>query len=177
MKMLLPLGNTTILRYGVNTMLSSGVSPVIVVTGRDADFIMQSLEGLDVEFVHNPDYENTQMIDSAKLGLEKIMGRCHKVIFTPGDIPLFGSEIIKKLIGSCASLSQPLCNGKTGHPICFDAALIPDILSFDGEGGLKGALKAAGDPELIQTDNKGVLMDADTPKDYEKLIDFFNKTR
>lgn len=177
MKMLLPLGGSNIIKYGVSTLLQAGVSPVVVVTGRDAVFVRDALKDLDVEFVHNENFSSTQMFDSAKMGFEKVKGRCERVLFTPGDIPLFGSEILKDLVDSKASVAIPICNGKTGHPVCIDEGLLSDIIAYDGEGGLKGALSKYKNVELIDTENKGVLMDADTPDDYEKLLNFYESMK
>ncbi|MBR4953094.1 MAG: hypothetical protein IKZ30_01115, partial [Oscillospiraceae bacterium] len=57
------------------------------------------------------------------------------------------------------------------HPLAINAALIPKILSYGGEGGLRGALQSLGTPITdIETDDEGIGIDADTPEDYDRIL-------
>ena len=175
MKMLLPLGNETILRQGIITMKSAGVSPIVVVTGRESEAVRKSLENLDVVFVHNAEFADTQMFDSAKLGLAELQGFSGKIFFSPGDAPLYSKATLEKLIEAECSIAVPAHNGKTGHPVCFSADILSEIMSYDGENGMAGALKAAGNICEIEVCDEGILKDADTPHDYEELLKYYDK--
>ena len=174
MKMLLPLGGETVLRMGVLTMLSAGASPIIVVTGRDAEAVRENLSDLDVIFVHNKDFETTQMLDSVKLGLSMVPDDCERVLFAPGDAPLYTKETVLSVMNSDAVYAVPVCGGKRGHPVCFSADIIKDIIEYDKEGGLAGALKNEGTADEVPTEDEGTLMDADTLEDYERLTAYYN---
>ena len=63
-KPLLPLGDSTLLRYGLRTLLTAGAFPVAVVTGREEAVIRASLDDLPVTCLYNPEYAACQMLRS-----------------------------------------------------------------------------------------------------------------
>ena len=181
-KPLLPLGGSTIIRTCVETYVNAHCSPVIVVTGNNAGLIEEQLSGLPVEFVFNPEYETSDMFTSVRLGLAAAEGRCGRLFISPADIPLIKQETLQKLLGSHADMVRPVCAGAAGHPILVSSELIPEIMSYNGEGGLKGALEhiCAGKGRLMletEVGDPGILLDADTPEDYEPLIRYFENEK
>lgn len=169
-KPLLDLGGKTIAQHVVETFRDAGVEQIVMVTGYRADELEQHLEPYDLCFVRNERYAETHMFDSACLGFEPLAGSVDRVLFTPVDVPLFSADTVRALLDSDAEFARPVCNGRAGHPIVFDAALLPAILSDSGEGGLKGALGRCTDREVdIPVKDPGVLQDADTPEDYRVL--------
>ena len=74
-KPMLALGEETLLRHGLRTLLQAGAHPVIVVTGRQAKLLEHSLSDLPVQCLYNPRYAQCQMFDSVKLGLAALEGR------------------------------------------------------------------------------------------------------
>lgn len=173
LKPLLLLGEETLLRRGILTMKNAGADPVVVVTGRDAELVEAHVSDLGVLTVRNEAYGTTQMLDSVKLGLQLLAGRCEKVLFAPADAPLYSPETVEKLISSGESICMPGHQGKTGHPVCFDAGLIEGILAYKGEGGLAGALSFLGEKKVIECPDPGAYMDADTPEDYQIMLDYY----
>lgn len=175
LKPLLMLGEETLLRRGILTMKNAGADPIVVVTGREAERVEASVCDLGVLTVRNEAYETTQMLESVKLGLEKLAGRCEKVLFAPADAPLYSPETVAKLIASKERICMPGHQGKTGHPVCFDAGLIESILEYKGEGGLSGALSSLGEKKIIDCPDPGAYMDADTPEDYQKMLEYYRE--
>ena len=188
LKPLLPIGEETLLRQGIITMRKAGADPVVVVTGREAELVEENVADLGVITVHNAEYAETQMLESVKMGLEKLVGKCDRVLFAPADAPMYSLQTVKKLIdsdalicvpgysGNSADLPDPwmaVFTGKTGHPVCFDARLIDGILSYDGAGGLAGALSSLGEKTVIECEDPGAYMDADTPDDYQKMLEYY----
>lgn len=176
-KPLLPLGNETILRTGIITMKRAGVSFVVVVTGREHEAVETSLADLDVECVYNPEFDRCQMFDSVKLGLARAEGRCERVFFAPGDVPMYSEETLRALSNCTESICAPYHNGTFGHPVCFDADLIPEILCYSGTGGLSGALDFLGGKTPVDCPDPGAYLDADTADDYEILKRVYKETR
>jgi CTP:molybdopterin cytidylyltransferase MocA len=80
-------------------------------------------------FVTNGNYATTTMYESAKLGLSFIRGRCARTFFCPIDVPLFTPATVRRLMASDAPIVKPVYNGKEGHPILIDAALIPELIA------------------------------------------------
>ena len=65
-------------------------------------------------------------------------------------------------------------HGEAGHPVILDASLIPMLMTYDGPGGLRGAVESSGCilTELDVAD-RGTVLDNDTPEDFERLRRFF----
>ncbi len=175
LKPLLPLGDETLLRRGILTFLAAGVSPIVIVTGREARAVEESVADLPVECVRNPDYQTTQMLDSIRLGLKRLQGRCERVVFAPADAPLYSMDTVRTVAESEAPVCVPEHQGTFGHPAAFDAELIPRILSYEGPGGLAGALDSLGGRCPVPCPDPGAYMDADTPDDYERLKAYYEQ--
>ena len=100
------------------------------------------------------------------------------------DFPLFRKDCfftddtVKKVLSQNAEIVAPRCEGRSGHPISVHRELIPAILSYQGEEGLRGALNATGIPiQYVDVEDQGTLMDADTREDFEKLVMLHNEMR
>ena len=169
-KQTLTLGEMTFAEHVVSRFAAVGADPIVVVTGHRAAEVEQALAGYPVTFLHNPEYETTQMLDTVKIGFDYIRDHCDRVFLTPVDIPLFSVETLRSELAAEEPVVIPVDNRQTGHPILLDTALIPRILAYRGEGGLRGAIDSLGlTPCYVEVNDQGSLIDADTPDDYEKL--------
>lgn len=177
-KPMLPLEGDSISRRVVKTLKKGGAERIVVVTGRNARELEAHLEGLDVRFVHNPLYQQTQMLDSVKLGLAPLLECCGRILITPVDAPLFAPETVKQLLAQECEIVIPVCGGKDGHPVCVGKNVAEEILRYNGEGGLRGALHStAFDAARIEVADAGVLTDVDTPEDYQAVLQRLARTR
>lgn len=169
-KPMLPVGNETLLRRGLRILLQSGCFPVAVVIGRERETVLRSLADVPVHCIYNPDFASCQMFDSVRLGLSWLASRCSRVVFSPGDVSLYQPETVAALMETDAPVCLPEYNGVTGHPILISSEVFPAILSDSGEEGLAGALKRASVPVAVPVNDPGILMDADTPEDYQRIL-------
>ena len=175
LKQTLPFGNSTIIEHVVGHFMNAGVDEIVVIAGYRADEIRECLDGYPVTILENKNYATTQMLDSIKIGLNYLNGRCGRCLFTPVDVPAFQEETIRAELEQDADIVFPVIGGRKGHPVLFDGSLIPHILAFDGEGGLRGALESADtEPLYLPVDDQGSVMDADTPEQYEKIREMFD---
>ena len=174
-KPMLSIGSITIAQRVIANFHQAGIGKIVMVTGYQAVTLERHLSGSGVIFLRNDHYETTQMFDSVKIGLEYLMGKCDRVLFTPVDVPLFTAETVRRLLASEAALACPVCDGQQGHPLLISAALLPKILSDCGEQGLKGAVSRCGAAlTAVAVDDPGTLRDADTPEDYSALVEYHN---
>lgn len=174
-KPMLNIGSITIAQRVIATFHQAGIDKIVMVTGYQAVTLERHLSGSGVIFLRNDRYETTQMFDSVKIGLEYLMDKCDRVLFTPVDVPLFTAETVRKLLDSHAELACPVCDGRHGHPLLISSALLPRILSDSGEQGLKGAVSRCGvSMTAVAVEDPGTLRDADTPEDYSKLLEYHN---
>lgn len=174
-KPMLSIGSITIAQRVIATFHQAGIEKIVMVTGYQAVTLERHLSGSGVIFLRNDRYETTQMFDSVKIGLEYLMDKCDRVLFTPVDVPLFTAETVRRLLDANAVLACPVCDGQQGHPLLISAALLPKILADCGEQGLKGAVSRCGAAlTAVAVNDPGTLRDADTPEDYSALVEYHN---
>ena len=173
-KPLLKIGSTSMAGRIAATFRQAGVENVVMVTGYHADALELYLSDSGIVFLRNPEYEHTHMFDSAKIGLSFLSGKCDMILFTPVDIPLFTAATVTALLESGAELACPVFGGQTGHPLLMSDDVVRRILTDSGDGGLQGAVTRCGvGMAEIAVDDEGILYDADTPQEYEKLLTYF----
>lgn len=173
-KPLLKVGNLTIIERVVSTMKSSGIEQIVIITGNNAKALEDYLKNQGIIFIRNEHYAQSQMFDSAKIGFKYLMDKCDKIVFTPADMPLYTSSTVKELMKSKAKVAYPVIKQRKGHPIMLDVTIVPSILSYNGDEGLKGALKHIDEKEYIVVEDEGIFFDADTKDDYQKLLKIHN---
>ena len=174
-KPMLNIGSISIAQRIVATFHQAGVTKIVVVTGYNAQQLERHLNNLGLVFLRNENYANTQMFDSAKIGLAYLKDKCDRIFFTPVDIPLFTSLTVTQLMETEASLACPVCEGRTGHPLLIAASLVDTLLRDPGDGGLQGAISRCGSKMTrVEVSDPGILHDADTPADYAELLSYHN---
>ena len=175
-KPLLNIGSMSIVRRIVATLKQAGAENIVLVTGYNAEVLERHLAGSGLVFLRNEDYEHTHMFDSAKIGLAYLADKCDRILFTPVDIPLYTAATVSALLDSGAELACPMFDGQSGHPLLMSDYVARKILSDSGEGGMRGAITRCGvDMTDIIVDDEGILHDADTPLDYNRLLEYHNK--
>lgn len=174
-KQLMKIGGLTIVERVVMNFQQAEIEEVAVVTGFCAEQVEKVLCHRKVTCIRNEDYETTQMFESVKIGLEYMKERCDQVFFCPADVPVFTEETLRNLTEQKGSIVMPIYKRKHGHPVRIHSSLIPSILKYQGEGGLRGALNSLGIEMIsVQVRDEGTIIDADIPPDYQHLIEIYN---
>lgn len=170
-KPLLPFDGSTVIRRCAENLLAAGASELVVVVGFRGGEIAAALADLDVTVKENPEYASSQMFDSLRLGLKTLQGDWSRVLLSPGDVPWVSPELIGDLLKAEAEFVCPVCGNRRGHPVVLSGARIPELLEYEGPGGLRGAVEALGlSSAFVETGEIGVTLDLDTPEDYQKLL-------
>ena len=170
-KPLLRFGDATVIERCVANLREAGASEIVVVTGHRAEDVEKQLAHCGIRTVRNPDSAHTQMFDSLLLGLRALPEDCGVILLTPGDVPLVRPETIRALLHAEGGFVCPVCAGKRGHPVALDGAWRHALLGFGGGDGLRGAVRALGIPVTeVEVGDAGMLLDLDTPADYERLL-------
>lgn len=165
---MLPVGNTTAIKRIIITLQQAGIEPVVVITGEQAETLEKHISKMRVICLRNEAYAETQMFDSICKGLNYIEDLCDRVLVMPAKIPLFLEESVRKIMESQAAIACPVYEGRRGHPVLIDKAWIGRILRYDGERGLRGALR---EPDIncvveeIPVDDEGIIMAVETDED------------
>lgn len=175
-KPMLNIGAISIAQRVVATLRQAGATHIVVITGFNADALERHLSGNGLVFLRNTDYASTDMFTSAQIGLAYLQDKCDTILFTPVDIPLFTCDTVRALISAQADIAIPVCQQAEGHPILLASHLVPALLDWPGDGGLRGAIQSLGvDICHVPVRDAGILHDADTPEDYQTLLDYHNK--
>ncbi len=155
---LLQIGSISIIKRIVLILQRAGVFPIVVVTGTDEVEVTHQLASLGVIFLRHEQCDAPELFSSVKLGLSYLKDKCEKVVFTPVNTPMFSPETLKELLAHEGRVVRPSCLGKGGHPVVIDNNVIPEILSYTGDDGLRGAIRTIGGECRVEVDDEGVLM-------------------
>lgn len=177
-KLLLPLGDGTVIRKTARALCDSKASEVILVTGAAEEATREALRGLDLRFAHNPRYaegQSTSMI----AGLRAAAETADAYLFALGDQPLLTPRVVDDMISLHASrpdalVVAPRFAGRRGNPALFSAALREELLRTSGdEGGRRiiRRLEAESPEKLVFLDlpDGDMFLDIDTERDYERM--------
>lgn len=177
-KPLLPLGEETLLSYQLNKFVCMKLSPIVIVTGNEAERLESYIEEYkrhrdiqsEIVCIRNEHYQISEMFDTVKIGLKWINGKCDRFFVLPADIPLFSHETLRALLQSDCDVCKPVFRNHGGHPLLIRSNLIDQILEYNGKNGLKGALQAENiTVQSVEVMDEGILIDADTMEDYQKV--------
>lgn len=175
-KPMLKVGSITVVKRIISTLQQAGASPVVLVTGNQAEILEKHVAHMEIICLRNEAYATSQMFDSAKIGLSYLENQCDRILFTPVDIPLFTSETVSSLLKVDAPVAVPVCNGCEGHPLLLDTQIVGKLLSYVGNMGLAGAIEEAGlIKQQVEVEDEGILFDMDTPADYQELLQWHNR--
>ncbi len=153
------LGNITIVQRIVLTFQQAGVFPIAVVTGVEADEVKYALTGRGVVFLYNEAYQDPELFDSVRIGLDFLKDTCEKIVFTPANVPLFSPSTLGTLLASEGDIVTPSFHQKGGHPIVISNNVIPDIIAYHGDDGLRGAMVQMGSKRRrVEVPDEGVLL-------------------
>lgn len=172
-KPMLPFGDSTIALHMVTMLRQLEVEPIVVVTGYQAEALERHLFHARVRFVRNERYEATHMFDSVKLGLKALEGMCERVMVMPVDLPAILPETFRQVMRIDAEIVRTVCHGKAGHPIMIQSELVPGLFSYEGDQGLRGAVRELGVRITnLEVEDEGIRRDVDTPKAYQELLEW-----
>lgn len=169
-KALLKINSETFVERIANILHGSGIHQIIVVAGAHYEEIQKHLK--DIKIVFNPQYTFGQF-SSLQAGLRHITVKAESVIVWPVDLPLVRIDTITALIQSAQKnpITVPVFHGKKGHPVIYSAETIKKILSMEPIHTGKDLFEYFKDRiTLIAVEDPAVLIDIDTPEDYEKYI-------
>lgn len=192
-KQLLDWKGQPFVRAVAQTALRAGLSPVIVVTGANAEEVEAAVRDLDVVIVRNGEWLSGQgsSIREGILALTpppslrdtspKSFGfgggwegvGVGGAIFLLSDQPQVTSTVIQALREKHAEglypIVAPMVIDRRGNPVLFDRVTFPDLTAIEGDTGGR-AIFHRHRVEYLPWHDEGLLLDVDTPEQYERLI-------
>jgi molybdate transport repressor ModE-like protein len=169
------VGSISLIQRIVLTYKRAGIWPIVVITGFEEPEVKSNLVRDDAIFIINKDYENPELIDSYKIGLKYLEGKCKRVILTPVNVPMFNYNTVQKMVETKGEIVIPSYNNQGGHPILIDSVYISKILSYNGKNGLRGAINSFNvDITRIDVDDEGVICSIHDENKLEELLPSHN---
>ena len=171
-KPLIRVNGETMIGRVIGMMRRCGASPIVVVTGHRHGELEQALSGEpEVELVFNPDYATTQQLESLRLALTVLTGRCDRVMISPADVPLVSDGTAALIRDTEGDFVRPVWHGEYGHPVFLGAEWFVYLQAYDGPGGLRGAMERSGCALVdLPVEDRGTVLDNDTPADLQRLL-------
>lgn len=172
-KMLLPWGETTIIRHMCEQVLDCGLHEVVVVTGDWADAVRAQVEDLPVRVVFNPEYAQGEMISSLRTGLEAIWHSSDACLVVLGDQPLLTAEAIQAVtqayFDGYGDIVAPHYGGRQGHPVLFDRQYWEELAALRQGSAPRDVLQTHQNAiHYVTVSTDMVVRDIDTPDDYKQ---------
>jgi molybdenum cofactor cytidylyltransferase len=162
----------------VRAFASAGVDDVVVVTGRDHDQIVETIEAdpsaVRPRFARNPDPSRGQL-SSLWIGMDAaVTAETEALMMTLVDVPMIRPSTIARVIGTWrrtgAPIVRPAIEDRHGHPVLFDRSLFEELRRAPLEAGAKTVVRAHEHQIVnVPVDDEGCLVDVDTPAEYEAL--------
>lgn len=172
LKQLLPLGSLTVIEHCAYTILSAGVSDVVVVIGPDGAAVSSAIEPLPVRVAINPD-SCSDMAASVRVGLNALIERASAVLVCPADHPLVLQETIQAMLAghqkNPAAVIVPSHNRRRGHPTLFPREIIREIFDSDSLRDLVSRHESL--IQYLAVEDRGVVLDMDTPEEYALILE------
>ena len=181
-KLLLPIGRKRILEKTIDGVAESfeNFESVIVIVTREA--VLNGIEtrkGVIYLVNDQPELGQSTSLKIAVAYLAKHYPECQGILVFLGDQPLVSKELAGKIeqviTKNPMSIIMPEYRGQKGHPVAFGKCWFKELLKVSGDAGGRGNIKKH--PEVlikIQGDSTCV-MDADTPEDYQRLLEYYEK--
>jgi molybdenum cofactor cytidylyltransferase len=176
-KLLLPLVDEPLVRRTVRQVLDAGFDDVLVVVGYEGDAVRAALEGLSARHAINPDY-SSGMGGSFRVAVES-MPDSDAAMFALADQPLVAADDYRQLLEAYRSGTKGIVSVRYGEvmapPHLFDRRYFAELGKL--KHGARPVLQAHLEDTTILRFAPDLLLDVDTPEDYERAKALFSGTR
>lgn len=173
-KQLLDWHGQPFVRAVAKTALDAGLSPVLVVTGANADEVEKAIVDLDVSIVRNDGWQNGQGT-SIRVGVQALPPKTGACVFLLADQPQIPASVIRALVETHSNGLQPIVAPlvqmeRRANPVLFDRVTFPDLLALEGDTGGR-AIFSKYKVEFMPWHDDILLLDVDKPEDYKRLVE------
>ncbi len=165
--------------------LAARVDPIVVVLGHRKDVLAAILEpvaavaGGRLRVVENPGYRSGGQWSSMQTGLLVMPADVDAVVILLVDMPLIRAQHLDRLVTAFDNLrgaagDRPIvvfrCGERRGHPVLISSGWFSVLRRPSPEGGLRSILRLNARHVVELTAGTEVLVDLDTPEEYEALL-------
>ncbi len=173
-KALLMYRGRTFLENIIAALREADILRVVVVLGRHAELIQQSIDLSSVEVVVHQNYRQGQT-SSFQAGLRVLAAEEPEgVMLCLVDHPAISVDTVQNLIQhfkACArALIIPQINGKHGHPVLLGREVFSQIAELGPDQGADTVIhRYRPQTQFVEVTDPGILIDVDDPESYLRL--------
>ena len=177
-KLMLPLGETTVIARVLQALAASGVAATYVLVRADDQALIDEVQKHSGRAVITPE-ATRDMRQSVQKLLDAIVDESFPQetdgwLLCPADHPLLDSEIVSALLREFAAnptgIVVPSRHGRRGHPTVFSWPLAREVERIPADQGVNWMLRQfSGHVRQVDVDSTDIFVDLDTPDDYERL--------
>jgi molybdenum cofactor cytidylyltransferase len=173
-KQLVQLRGESLLRRAARAALTAGCTPVVVVTGANAEPSRMELSEFDVREVFNGDWRSG-LASSIRAGVEALVvadADVDAAVLMVCDQPRATADVVSALIAAHHVSGNPIVasayRDSVGVPALFGRALFAELVQLEGEGGAKRFIERHAS-EAYMVPFPGGAVDVDTLADVAAL--------
>tara|TARA_R110000824_G_scaffold155226_2_gene327657 strand:+ start:70638 stop:72257 length:1620 start_codon:yes stop_codon:yes gene_type:complete len=154
----------------VEAARGAGASPVIVVTGHQADQVRATLADAPVTFVHNPDYADG-LSTSLRTGIKALPDGLDATFVCLGDMPDLTADHLNRLVAAFdpdegRTICVPTVAGKRGNPVLWGQTYFAELQTLKGDTGAKHLIGEHAEAVCeVPMPDDAALRDIDTPEE------------
>jgi molybdenum cofactor cytidylyltransferase len=175
LKQVIAIDGEPMVRRIARHALASGLRPVIVVVGAQGDQVVDCLHNLDIQTIHNPDWD-TGMGHSLATGVKALFAKAatiRSLMVLLADQPAVRTDDLEDMLARHAHTPDRILasrhQDRLGPPCLFPASFAGELMSLTGARGAHAVLERHA--ALVDTfDLPAAFRDIDTPDDYAAWI-------
>ncbi len=175
-KALLKIGKKTFLQHIAGVLQEAAVDHIVIVLGAEREKIQKELSWFTGKIVVNKPFQEGQL-SSIIAGLKEVEKNpeADGAFIWPVDHPIVSADLLATMVQEFYRLTPfivlPKWKGQRGHPVLFAKILFDKLRSAPLNVGARAVVHDHAEDVLeIETDEEGVVMNIDTPEDYQKKI-------
>ena len=166
-KLLLPLGGEPLVRRTVRQVCDAGFDDVLVVVGSDWENTLAALDGLPIRHAVNAEYASG-MGSSFRTAVEHL-GDSAAAMFALADQPFVTTNEYRTVLDTYRQQAPAIVSVRYGDvmapPHLFEREFFPELAQL--QHGARSVLQRHRDRTTVLQFPADLLMDIDTPEDYE----------
>ncbi len=174
-KLLIDIDGKPMVRHAVEAALKSRASPVVVVTGHDAEAVTEAIADLPVTIRHNPRFAEG-LSTSLATGIGALPEDVAAAVVLLGDMPQVSAADVDRLIethegDAAAHVVLSTVRGKRGNPVLWSSRFFAELMEISGDTGGRVLFEAY--PEAVAEVEIGAAAraDIDTPEALRAFLD------
>ncbi|MCA9015098.1 MAG: nucleotidyltransferase family protein [Planctomycetaceae bacterium] len=183
-KLLLPLGKETVIQRLVRSLSVPFITRIVVVARKGDTLLKDHISDLDLDLIQ-PETDPPDMKQSVKIALEWIRAHYQPAeqdswLLVPADHPVLSRVLVEQLYQAwehCqADVMIPVFQNQKGHPAFFRWSVSNDVFALQDDEGINALWNQQGvQPLLYECDFPEILIDLDTPEDFEAVQRHFSE--